>query len=76
MKQLLETLARELVARPEAVSVVEIVEEGTTVLELEVAAEDRGLVIGRHGRTVEALRVLLDAIARRKGVRCDVRVVE
>ncbi len=76
MKEFLETLARELVERPDDVSVDEIDEGDATVLELDVAPEDRGLVIGRRGRTVEALRVLVDAVARRKGLHYDVRVVE
>jgi predicted RNA-binding protein YlqC (UPF0109 family) len=76
VKEFLETLARELVERPDDVSVDEIDEGDATVLELDVAPEDRGLVIGRRGRTVEALRVLVDAVARRKGLHYDVRVVE
>lgn len=76
MKEFLETLARELVERPDDVSVDEIDEGDATILELDVAPEDRGLVIGRRGRTVEALRVLVDAVARRKGLHYDVRVVE
>lgn len=76
MKELLEALARELVDQPESVFVEEVPEDGTTVLELDVAPEDRGLVIGRRGRTVDALRVLLDAVARRHGAQCDVRVLD
>jgi uncharacterized protein len=76
VKELLEVLARQLVERPDSVSVAEVDEGDATVLELDVAPEDRGLVIGRRGRTVDALRVLVDAVARRKGLSYDVRVVE
>jgi hypothetical protein len=45
-------------------------------LELEVAPGDRGRVIGKHGRTADALRTLLDAVARQRGMHCDVEVVD
>ncbi len=64
MKELLEYLARALVEEPEAVSVGQFEEDdGTVVLELSVAEDDYGKVIGRGGRTANALRTLVKAAA-------------
>jgi uncharacterized protein len=76
VKSLLETLARELVDEPEAVSVSEWDDGDGLYLELRVAPEDRGFVIGKRGSTADALRILLDAIARRRGTNCDMEVVD
>ena len=59
MKELLEYLAKGLVAHPDEVRVEEVVEGGATVLELSVADEDYGSVIGRGGRTAQALRTVI-----------------
>ena len=67
MKQLVLHLARGLVREPDSVRVREHVEHGRTVLELSVAPPDRGRVIGREGRTANAMRTLLDALAERRG---------
>lgn len=67
MKEMLEYLARGLVAQPDQVRVVEVEEEDATVLELSVADDDYGSVIGRGGRTAAALRaVVKSAGAKRK----------
>lgn len=76
LKDLLETLAGELVDEPDGVSVTEWDEGQSTLLELRVSPEDRGLVIGKGGRTADALRTLLDAVAERRGTRCDMEVVD
>ena len=76
MKALLEDFARTLVDEPERVYVSERSEEGVVFLDLEVAEADRGKVIGKRGRTADALRTLLDAVARRRGVECDMEVVD
>jgi predicted RNA-binding protein YlqC (UPF0109 family) len=76
VKSLLEMLARELVDEPESVSVTEWDEDDGLFLELRVAPEDRGLVIGKRGRTADALRTVLDAVARRKGTTCDMEIVD
>jgi predicted RNA-binding protein YlqC (UPF0109 family) len=76
VKQLLAELARGLVDEPERVRVIEHAEDGGVFLELEVAPRDRGRVIGKHGRTADALRTLLDAVARQRGMHCDVEVVD
>ena len=76
MKQLVSHLARGLVREPGRVRVLEQVERGRAVIELSVAPADRGRVIGREGRTVNALRTLLDALARRRGGSCVLEVID
>jgi hypothetical protein len=61
MKEMLELIARALVDRPEDVAVKEVEGEQVTVLELKVAQEDLGKVIGKQGRTARAIRTLLAA---------------
>jgi len=68
------TLARALVEAPERVFVEERGEAGVSVLGLEVAPGDRGRVIGRHGKTASALRTVLKAVGRRRGVRCEMEI--
>jgi hypothetical protein len=75
--ELLTYLARSLVDRPDEVSVESFEEsDGTVVLELHVAADDAGKVIGRGGRTVAALRMIMKAAAVRQGNRVLVDVVD
>jgi predicted RNA-binding protein YlqC (UPF0109 family) len=77
VEDLLEYLARSLVDKPEEVSVEGFDEEdGTIVLELRVADDDTGKVIGRGGRTVAALRTVMKAAAVRDGQRVLVDVVD
>ena len=77
MEELLAYLARSLVDAPDKVSVDSFEEEdGTLVLELHVAEEDAGKVIGRGGRTVAALRTVMKACAVRHGRRVLVDVVD
>ncbi len=59
MKELLELIAKSLVDRPDEVEVTEIEGEQTTVLELKVAQEDLGKVIGKQGRTARSIRTIL-----------------
>jgi uncharacterized protein len=74
---LLAYLARSLVDRPEQVSVESFEEDdGTVVLELHVAEDDAGKVIGRGGRTVAALRTVMKACAVKQGRRVLVDVVD
>ncbi len=63
VRELLETLAAAVVEDPEAVKVVETEEDGAIVLELSVGADDYGRVIGRDGRTAQALRTVVKAAA-------------
>jgi predicted RNA-binding protein YlqC (UPF0109 family) len=77
VEDLLEYLARSLVDRPEEVKVEGFDEDdGTIVLELHVADDEAGKVIGRGGRTVAALRMVMKAAAARDGNRVLVDVVD
>lgn len=67
MKELVEFIARSLVDSPDEVHVDEISRQDTTVIELQVAAEDLGRVIGRQGRTARAIRNLISATDRGGG---------
>jgi predicted RNA-binding protein YlqC (UPF0109 family) len=69
--ELLAHLARRLVDEPDAVEVEEVQREGATILQLRVAKDDVGKVIGRQGRIARALR----AIVRASGARSHRRVV-
>jgi uncharacterized protein len=74
---LLEYLARTLVDHPDQVEVTELEEdEETIVLELSVAEEDRGKVIGRQGRTAKALRGIMKAGGIKDGKRVLVEIVD
>ena len=75
MKELLLYMAKNLVEQPEAVSVTEIPGE-TTVLELRVAPEDMGKVIGRQGRIAKEIRTIMKAVAQKKGVKVSVEIVD
>jgi hypothetical protein len=63
VRDLLETLAAAVVENPDAVKVVETEENGAIVLELSVGDDDYGRVIGRDGRTAQALRTVVKAAA-------------
>jgi predicted RNA-binding protein YlqC (UPF0109 family) len=77
MKELLEYLARGLVDDPDAVQVDETIEgDGTIVLELSVADDDYGNVIGRGGRTAAALRTVVKAAATKDKRRVFVDIVD
>ena len=75
MKELVEYIARGLVEYPERVAVTAIPQGNLTIYELEVAPDDMGKVIGRRGRTINALRALVKAAAVRSGERVNVEVV-
>ena len=77
MRELLEYLARALVDEPEQVRIEEFEEDdGTIVLELSVADDDYGQVIGRGGRTAQALRTVIKAAAVKENRRVLVDIVE
>jgi uncharacterized protein len=77
MKELLEYLARGLVDQPDEVQVIETVEQdGTVVLELSVAQDDYGSVIGRGGRTAAALRTVVKAAAVKDKRRVFVDIID
>jgi len=73
VRDLLEYLARGLVEHPDAVEVIESSEEdGSVVLELSVDEDDYGSVIGRGGRTAQALRTVIKVAARDRRVFVDI----
>jgi predicted RNA-binding protein YlqC (UPF0109 family) len=76
MKELLEYLVRGLVEHPDEVSVNEVEEEGATVLELSVADGDYGSVIGRGGRTAQALRTVVKSAGAKQKRRVFLDIVE
>ena len=77
MRDLLEYLARAIVDSPEQVKVEELEEDdGTIVLELSVGDDDYGKVIGRGGRTAQALRAVVKAAAVRENRRVLVDIVD
>lgn len=65
MKELVEVLAQSLVDHPEEVSVIETENEGEIILELKVAPDDMGKVIGKQGRIAKAIRAMVKAAASR-----------
>jgi hypothetical protein len=76
MKQLLEHIARALVDVPDQVEVKQIDSERLIVLELRVAQEDMGKVIGKQGRIAKAIRTVVNAAAVRENKRVVVEIVQ
>jgi predicted RNA-binding protein YlqC (UPF0109 family) len=76
LKDLVEFMAKALVDHPDAVRVNEIDGEQTTVVELDVAQEDRGKVIGKQGRTARAMRTILNAASTKLQKRSVLEIVE
>ncbi|HHY47528.1 MAG TPA: KH domain-containing protein [Firmicutes bacterium] len=76
MKELVEFMAKSLVDKPDEVRVDEVEKEDATVIELRVAPEDMGKVIGKQGRTAKAMRQLVKAVGARSGKRVMVEIVE
>ena len=76
MKELLTYVAQNLVDHPEQVSVTEIQAGGETILELRVAPEDTGKVIGRQGRIAKEIRALMRSVAQRQGTKVSVDIVD
>ena len=74
MKELLLDMAQNLVDHPEAVTVTELEGEETT-LELRVAPEDMGKVIGRQGRIAKEIRTIVKSVAQRRGQRVNVEII-
>lgn len=76
LKDLVEFMAKSLVDKPEEVFVKEVVGEQTTVVELKVAKEDLGKVIGKQGRTARSMRTILTAASTKLQKRSVLEIVE
>ncbi len=76
MKELLTYIAQNLVEHPDQVSVNQYQGDGETVLELRVAPEDMGKVIGRQGRIAKDIRTVIRSVAQRTGQRVSVDIVD
>ncbi len=76
MKELVQYLARSLVNNPDAVEVKETQGETASVLELKVANEDLGRIIGKQGRTAKSIRTILNAAASRANRKVVLEIVE
>jgi len=75
MVELVEVIAKSLVDHPEAVEVTETTDSRTTVLQLKVAPEDMGKVIGKQGRIAKALRIVVKAAATKANKKVVVEIV-
>ena len=76
MKDLIATIAKMLVDEPDQVVTTEIKGQQTSVIELKVASEDLGKIIGKHGRTAQALRGILMAASTKVRKRCILEILE
>ena len=76
LKGLIEHMAKALVDKPDDVSVRETDGEKTTILELRVAQDDLGKVIGKQGRTARSMRTILNAAGTKLGKRCVLEILE
>ena len=75
MKELLEFIAKSMVSNPDAVEVKETVNDTAVVLELHVADEDMGKVIGKQGRIAKAIRTVVKAAASHENKKVTVEIV-
>ncbi len=76
LKELVEFIAKKLVDRPDEVRVNEVNAERTTVIELRVAKEDLGKIIGKEGKTAKAIRTILSAASAKLNKRVFLEIVE
>ena len=76
MKELIETIAKALVDDPSSVVVKEVSGERVTLYELRVGDGDVGKVIGKRGRTANAIRTILNAVSTKQGKRAELEIIE
>ena len=76
MKELVQFLAQQLVNNPDAVEVKETKSDTASVLQLRVAKDDLGRVIGKQGRTVKSMRILLSAVGARTKRKIVLEIIE
>ncbi|NLJ33004.1 MAG: KH domain-containing protein [Firmicutes bacterium] len=75
MIELVETIVKAIVDEPDAVNVTEKEEDGLVTLELNVAPNDMGKVIGKQGRIARAIRTVVKAMATKKGIRAELEII-
>jgi predicted RNA-binding protein YlqC (UPF0109 family) len=75
MKELIEYIAKKIVNNPDAVVVTEETSEAGITLKLQVADEDKGRVIGKQGRIVQAMRTLLRVKAAKASVKASLEII-
>ena len=75
MKEILETVIKNLVANPDAISVKEVEGEQTIIFEVRVEESDMGKVIGKEGRVAKAIRTIMKAVAAKEGKRVSVEFI-
>ncbi|HAK37489.1 MAG TPA: RNA-binding protein [Nitrospina sp.] len=76
MKELISVMAKALVDKPDEVEIKEIEGDVTTILELKVAKDDLGKVIGKQGKTAHAMRAILNATATKLKKRAVLEIIE
>jgi uncharacterized protein len=76
MKELIKYISQALVDNPDKVEVTEVIGEQTSVIELRVAKEDLGKVIGKQGRTAKAIRTILSATSAKVHKRAVLEIIE
>ena len=76
LRELVHAIAVELVDHPEEVEVVEIPGDNNSIIELRVAKEDIGKVIGKEGRTAQSMRTILTAVSQKLGRRVHLDIVD
>ena len=76
MKELTELIVQKLVDKPENVAVTETKSETTVILEIEVAKEEIGLVIGKKGKIINSIRNIINAVGRKNGKKVIVGIKE
>ncbi|MBI5551951.1 MAG: KH domain-containing protein [Desulfobacterales bacterium] len=75
MKEIVEMMARALVDRPQAVSVSEVNGTHSCIVELSVAKEDIGKIIGKQGRTADAMRTIVGAVSAKMNKRSVLEII-
>jgi hypothetical protein len=76
MKELAEYMVKSLVDHPEEVKITEVESEKTSILEISVASDDIGKVVGKDGRIIKSLRIILASSAAKKGKRVVVEMLD
>lgn len=76
LKKLVEELVKAIVDKPEEVKISEVEGESTSVIELKVAKEDIGKIIGKEGKTAKAMRTILSAASQKMKKKTHLEIIE